>query len=69
MGSVVKGSFANNVYNQSEKWKSNLIDFRLILLDHITYLQKSEGQNVDQNEVNIFDRQSGECERGIKEVI
>ena len=37
IGSVVKGNFANDVYNQSEKLKLNLPDFRLILLDHITY--------------------------------
>ena len=28
MGSVVKGSFANDVYNQSEKWKLNLTNFK-----------------------------------------
>ena len=36
MGPVVKGSFANDVYDQSAKFKLNLTDFRLILLDRIT---------------------------------
>ena len=35
VGSVVEGGFANDVYNQSEKLKLNLTDFRLILLGHI----------------------------------
>ena len=37
MGSVVKGSFANDVCNQSEQRKLNLTNFILILLDRITF--------------------------------
>ena len=36
MGFYVKCSFANGVYNQVDKLKLNLIDLRLISLDHIT---------------------------------
>ena len=37
MGSVVKDNFANDAYNQSEKLKLNLTDFRLILHDLIAF--------------------------------
>ena len=39
MGSLVQDNFANDVYNQSEKYKLNLSDFRLILLGCITNQQ------------------------------
>ena len=38
VGSVVKVSFASDVYNQSEISKLNLTDFGLILKDCITYV-------------------------------
>ena len=44
VGSVVKGSCTNDVYSQSEKWKLNLTDFRLILLDSITLCCALKGE-------------------------
>ena len=40
VGSVIKGSFANDVYNQSEKGKLNLTNFKLNLLACIIYEPK-----------------------------
>ena len=38
MGFSAKCSFANACYNPIRNWKLNMTDFRLILLDHTTYL-------------------------------
>ena len=43
MESAVKQSFANDVYNQSENLKLDLTNFRLILLDKITFVEYSNG--------------------------
>ena len=37
MGFSAKCSCKNGAYSKLEKWKLNLTDFRLILLDHTTY--------------------------------
>ena len=45
VGSVVKDSFANDVYNQSEKWKLNLTDSFCLITSHISFIAGIPGMS------------------------